>query len=59
MNFVYGNELTRAHGAVYSVNNPLQRICFNGSYEKESKFHFRVNSDCDSSRKLRYQCDRF
>jgi len=24
-----------------------------GSYEKESKFHFRVHCDCDSSRKLR------
>ena len=53
MNFVYGNELTRAQGAVYSVNNLLQRICLNGSYEKESKFHFRVHCDRDSSRKLR------
>ena len=38
MNFVYGNELTRAQGAVYSVNNLMQRICWMATKRKSRSF---------------------
>jgi hypothetical protein len=38
MNFVHGNELTRAQGAVYSVNNLMQRICCMAAMRKSRSF---------------------
>jgi hypothetical protein len=53
VNLVYGNELTRAQDARLLCEQRYAENLLYGSYEKESKFRFRVNCDCDSSRKLR------